>query len=329
MIKRTTSETMLLILSALSAFLITPFVYLRFHEGDYIVALIDALIIVILIAFFIFVYITRRVETAKLLLASFLAVAIATVVIIRGLPHLYWLYPAVIAFYYILPERFAGLICLFAITVISIQIYPQISLIDFVTIVMSLLLTSLFSFMIFSNYRKTNEKLTLLATIDPLTLCGNRRALDDRLLNILSDQKRQVSPVCLLLFDLDLFKQVNDKCGHAIGDQVLVEISELLSNHTRALDTLYRYGGEEFLIVPLKITLTEAVVVAEKLRVLVEQHQFVNDVLLTISVGVAAYHPYESAETWIHRADSALYLAKKRGRNQVVAENEITEVPET
>ncbi len=318
--KRTTSEIMLLILSALSAVLISPFAYLRYAEDDIIVAVIDTLIILILLVFFTFVYKTRQVEKAKLFLAIFLACAITAVVVSRGQSHLYWLYPAIIAFYYILPERAAGFICLIAITVISIQVFPAVNPIDFLTIVISLVLTSLFSFMIFSNYRKTNEKLNLLATIDPLTLSGNRRALERKLLDVIADQKRKTSAVSLLLLDLDLFKNINDKYGHAIGDQALVEVASLITKHTRALDALFRYGGEEFIIMPLKINLAEAMIIAEKLRTLIEQHKFVDHISLTISVGVAQYRAGETAESWIGRADAALYAAKDLGRNRVVAE---------
>lgn len=321
--RRTAAEIMLLILSALSGVLIVPFVYLRYIEGDYIVAIIDASIIFVLFAFFIFVYKTRQIDKAKALLATFLAIAISAVVIIRGLPHLYWLYPAIIAFYYILPERSAGLICFAAVTVISIQIYPALDLIDFFTVVMSLALTSVFSFMIFRNYRKTNEKLALLATIDPLTLSGNRRALDRKLSDIVADQQRKASVVSLLLLDLDLFKKINDEYGHAVGDQALIEVATLITQHTRALDALYRYGGEEFIIVPLKVKLSEAVIIAEKLRGLVEKNKFVEEIPLTISIGVAQYRTGESAESWIHRADSALYIAKDLGRNRVISEADV------
>lgn len=322
MIKRTTSEVMLLILSALSTVLISPFVYFRYSEGDFIVATIDALIILVLLAFFIFVYKTRKIDKAKLLLAIFLAFSITVLVIVRGQGHLYWLYPAIIAFYYILPERSAGFICLIAIGIISIQVFPKVNFVDFSTIVTSLILTSLFSYMIFSNYRKTNEKLAQLATTDPLTLSGNRRALDQKLSDVIADQKRQASTMSLLLLDLDLFKKINDKHGHSIGDQVLIEIVEVISKHTRALDTLYRYGGEEFIIVPLKVNVTEALVIAEKLRKLVENHTFVHNIALTVSIGVAKYRVGETAESWVHRADAALYTAKNLGRNCVIAETE-------
>jgi diguanylate cyclase (GGDEF)-like protein len=319
MVKRTQSEIMLLILSAISAIIISPFVYYRYIDGDVIVAFVDALIILALGIFFVFVYKTRKIATAKMILAIFLAIAIVLTVSIRGQSHLYWLYPAIIAFYYTLPERIAGVICLIAITLIALHISSTLSHINFFTIVMSLLLTTIFSYTIFSNYRKTNEKLALLATIDPLTLSGNRRALNIKLSEILADQQRQASDVSLLLLDLDLFKRVNDQHGHAVGDQVLVEVTQVLRSNTRALDALFRYGGEEFVIVPLKVDLAAALIVAEKLRLLVAQHKYVNDLKITISIGVAQYRVGETAEAWIARADAALYKAKDAGRNKVMS----------
>ena len=126
--------------------------------------------------------------------------------------------------------------------------------------------------------------------------------------------------VSLLLLDLDFFKKINDQHGHAAGDMVLVEVVRLMKSNTRALDALFRYGGEEFIIVPLYVELAEACIIAEKLRVIIEQHQFVNNIQLTVSMGVAQYRLNESAETWIARADAALYLAKESGRNRVEQE---------
>jgi diguanylate cyclase (GGDEF)-like protein len=93
----------------------------------------------------------------------------------------------------------------------------------------------------------------------------------------------------------------------------------VLRSNTRALDTLFRYGGEEFVIVPLKVDLASGMIVAEKLRLLVAQHQYVNDLKITISIGVAQYRVGETAEAWIARADAALYKAKDAGRNKVMS----------
>ena len=323
MIKRSAAEKMLLMLSAFAAITISPFVYFRWLEGDFVMAFIDGLIVVIMSAFFIFVYRSRKVNTAKIILSSFLAIAIVTIVAIRGQSHLFWLYPCMIAFYYMLPARPAGIICFIAIALIAFILFPVVSNLDFLTITFTLLLTASFSYVIFNNYSKTNHQLALLASIDPLTLSGNRRALDKQLTKILADQKRTPSKTSLLLLDLDHFKKINDNYGHANGDQVLVELVSLIKNYTRPLDALYRYGGEEFIVLPLTVDLLAAKLVAENLREKIAQSRFANDISVTVSIGVAEYRAGETAEAWISRADAALYLAKDLGRNRVIMETEI------
>ncbi|MGB2742692.1 MAG: GGDEF domain-containing protein [Cognaticolwellia sp.] len=323
MIKRSAAEKMLLILSAFAVITISPFVYLRWLEGDFVMAFIDGLIVVMMFAFFIFVYRSRKVNTAKIILSSFLAISIVTIVAIRGQSHLFWLYPCMIALYYMLPARPAGIICFIAIALIALILFPIVSSLEFLTITFTLFLTASFSYVIFNNYSKTNHQLALLASIDPLTLSGNRRALDKKLTKILADQKRTPSKSSLLLLDLDHFKKINDNYGHANGDQVLIELVDLIKNFTRPLDSLYRYGGEEFIVLPLTVDLLEAKLVAENLREKIAQSKFANDISITVSIGVAEYRAGETAEAWISRADAALYLAKDLGRNRVVIETEV------
>jgi diguanylate cyclase (GGDEF)-like protein len=325
MTKRSAAEKMLLILSALAVISISPFVYLRWLDGDMIMVFIDGTLVVVTATFFTFVYRTRQVDTAKFVLSSFLAFAIVSIVAIRGQSHLFWLYPCMIALYYMLAARPAGIICFIAIMLIALILWPVTSTLEFSTIILTLFLTALFAYVIFNNYSKTNSKLALLASIDPLTSSGNRRALDLKLEKILADQNRESSKVSLLLLDLDHFKKINDNYGHANGDIVLIELVELIQKSSRALDALYRYGGEEFIILPLKVDLVEATKVAEKLRALIAKTTFSDDISVTVSIGVAQYRAAESAEAWITRADAALYLAKDSGRNRVVAETEVTE----
>ncbi|MBA6295425.1 GGDEF domain-containing protein [Colwellia sp. MB02u-9] len=325
MTKRSAAEKMLLTFSALAAIAISPFVYLRWLDGDIVMASIDAALVVVTAVFFVFVYFTRKVNTAKLAFTIFLSLAIVTIVVIRGQSHLFWLYPAIISFYYILPVRPASIICFIAIMVIAITLLPITGTLEFLTISLTLSLTAVFSYIIFDNYDKTNSKLALLASIDPLTSSGNRRALDQTLENIIADQKRAASNVSLLLLDLDHFKKINDDYGHANGDIVLVELVALIQKHSRSMDALYRYGGEEFIILPLKVDVTEAKQVAEKLRALVEKTTFSDDIPVTVSIGIAQYRQGETAEAWISRADAALYLAKDNGRNCVVVEKIVAE----
>ncbi|MFT5813612.1 MAG: diguanylate cyclase (GGDEF)-like protein [Psychroserpens sp.] len=325
MTKRSSAEKILLILSAFAAITILPFVYIRWLDGDMVMAFIDGTLVVVTASFFTYVYRTRKVDTAKFALISFLLVAIMYIVAIRGQSHLIWLYPCMIASYYMLPVRPAGIICFIAIILIALILWSVTNTLELLTIIFTLFLTSLFSYIIFNNYRKTNSKLALLASIDPLTSSGNRRALDLKLEKILADQNRESSKVSLLLLDLDHFKKINDNYGHANGDMVLVELVELIKKYSRPLDDLYRYGGEEFIILPLKVDLVDATKVAEKLRALIAKTTFADDISVTVSIGVAQYRAAESAEAWISRADAALYLAKNSGRNRVVVEKKVTE----
>ncbi len=322
---RSAAEKMLLIFSAFAAITISPFIYLRWLDGDMVMASIDAALMLATAVFFVFVYYTRKVNTAKLTLAIFLSIAIVTIVAIRGQSHLFWLYPSMIAFFYMLSARSAGIICFVTIMLIAITLFPTSSTLEFLTLNFSLFLTAVFSYVIFDNYNKTNSKLTLLASIDPLTLSGNRRALDIKLEKILINQKRAYSNVSLLLVDVDHFKQINDNYGHASGDKVLVELVALIQKHSRSLDDLYRYGGEEFILLPLNVNLAEAKPVAEKLCTLIAESTFVDDIAVTVSIGVAQYRADETAEAWISRADAALYLAKDSGRNCVVVEKTVAE----
>jgi diguanylate cyclase (GGDEF)-like protein len=323
--KRSASEKMLLIFSAFAAITISPFVYLRWLDGDMVMASIDAIMVFVTTFFFVFVYRSRKVKTAQLMLCGFLAVTIVTTVAIRGQSHFFWLYPSMIAFFYMLSARSAGIICFVAIILISITLFPTSSTLEFLTINFSLFLTAVFSYVVFDNYSKTNNQLTLLASSDPLTLSGNRRSLDIKLEKILVHQKRAYSNVSLLLLDVDNFKKINDNYGHAIGDKVLVELVALIQKHSRSLDDLYRYGGEEFILLPLNVNLAEAKRVAEKLCALIAASTFADNIAVTVSIGVAKYRADETAEAWISRADAALYLAKDSGRNCVVVEKVVAE----
>jgi diguanylate cyclase (GGDEF)-like protein len=323
MIKRSAAERMLLVFSACSAITISPFVYLRWLDGDMVMVSIDAIMVSIATFFFFFVYFSRKVKTAQLMLCGFLAIAIVTTVAIRGQSHFFWLYPSMIAFFYMLSARAAGIICFVAIMLIAITLFSISSTLEFLTITFSLFLTAVFAYVIFDNYSKTNSKLTLLASIDPLTLSGNRRALDIKLEKILINQQRVYSNVSLLLLDVDYFKKINDNYGHASGDKVLVELVALIQKHSRSLDDLYRYGGEEFILLPLNVDLAEAKWIAEKLCALIAESTFVDDIAVTVSIGVAKYRVDEPAEAWISRADAALYLAKNSGRNCVAVEKAV------
>ncbi len=161
-----------------------------------------------------------------------------------------------------------------------------------------------------------------LAATDELTQVLNRRAFLHVLEREFKRSIRLQTPLALFLIDLDHFKQVNDFFGHLTGDVVLKETALLLKQSVREVDILARYGGEEFVVILPELNSKEALVAAERIRNIVETHTFnkpKDPIQLTVSIGLAML-PSPSAKTSedvFHLADSALYLAKKRGRNRI------------
>lgn len=163
---------------------------------------------------------------------------------------------------------------------------------------------------------------------DPLTGIYNRRFLEEFEEHLTAQAVRDKIKFGVLMLDIDHFKRVNDKYGHDIGDFVLKEVVEVFHNTIRRLDMVFRYGGEEFLIVLNNIQKREnAIKVAEKIRSNLENHEFkklsIKLPKITISIGVAIF-PEDSEDFWkvVKKADIALYKAKETGRNKVIPYDE-------
>lgn len=317
MVKRTTPEKVLLSLSFLATVTIAPFMLLRWFNGDITLAVVNGIISLTAISFFFFIYNTRKVDVAQKLFALFLAFGVMVTTYLRGESQILWAFPAIIAIYYLMPLKLARNTSVILVGALSVIIYSQVDFVTFFSISATTALTAALSFVIFRSYHEKQHELSLLASIDALTSSGNRRALDHKLCEVIASQQREAATLCLILLDLDEFKEINDNHGHAVGDQVLITVCELITEHTRVLDTLYRFGGDEFIIMPLKMSLDTAKALAEKIRTIIEQHIFVNGIKLTLSIGVAEYKENDSLDSWITRADEALYKAKENGKNSV------------
>lgn len=161
------------------------------------------------------------------------------------------------------------------------------------------------------------------ATHDPLTGLLNRVALVRYTEHL--EQLEQRPSTAIILLDLDYFKKINDRYGHSVGDQVLRLFATLLKNESNPNEIIYRYGGEEFLIIRTYTNPTEALKRAEQIRLSTQQlkpHTLDKTIFaITVSQGVSMLRPKESIQEAIVRADERLYLAKKKGRNCVVAKN--------
>ena len=167
-----------------------------------------------------------------------------------------------------------------------------------------------------------NARLYRLSVTDSLTRVFNRQFLSERMPAEIERKERYGGNLCLILLDADHFKKINDTYGHRAGDAVLQHLARFSKQAVREVDTVVRYGGEEFLLLLPQTTLQGAVQVAERLRLAVESHRFrVRDenIQLTISAGVAEHRRDEDIESFLARTDAALYDAKNSGRNRICA----------
>jgi diguanylate cyclase (GGDEF)-like protein len=171
---------------------------------------------------------------------------------------------------------------------------------------------------------KVQAELERIVTLDPLTELKNRRHFFKLIQQEMERSRRYNRPLSLIMLDIDHFKAVNDQFGHLLGDKVIVEVARRIEKNLRRVDVACRYGGEEFAILLPETPLTQAAMVADRIWRMISKQATVSSELkisITVSIGVASYEPevVMSADALLDRADQALYIAKKNGRNQVTA----------
>ena len=178
---------------------------------------------------------------------------------------------------------------------------------------------TIFKFLTGGNIENSyHEEIYRLTTIDGLTQIYNKRYFLETIDRELSRAVRYKRPLSLIMFDIDHFKKINDTHGHLAGDAVLAQMASLISGRIRREDVFARYGGEEFSLILPEIDRDQALVLAEKVRKLVEKGSFAFEstkIPVTISIGVAACTESEDSASLIKRADEFLYDAKHSGRN--------------
>ncbi|MBF0344903.1 MAG: diguanylate cyclase [Nitrospirae bacterium] len=161
------------------------------------------------------------------------------------------------------------------------------------------------------------KKYQNMACKDPLTSIYNRKKFEDELNKEIERVARYKSQLSIIIFDIDHFKQINDRYGHQVGDYILQELTALVDIHIRNTDIFARYGGEEFVVLTPETSLEGARELAEKLREKIDKYLFNHVEHVTCSFGVSEFVLDESAYIFIKKADYALYIAKNKGRNRV------------
>ncbi|MDH5378892.1 MAG: GGDEF domain-containing protein, partial [Gammaproteobacteria bacterium] len=172
-----------------------------------------------------------------------------------------------------------------------------------------------------SQLRLRMKRQRMEAMIDPLTAVANRLSYNDKIRDEIARAKRYGEPLCLVVWDIDYFKKINDRYGHVAGDNALKSVAKLLSQRIRETDYIARYGGEEFVLLLPSTRIPNAVESCNQIRELVEEAKFHfqgERIAITLSAGIAEFSAGDTPESLFNRADEALYRAKEEGRNRVV-----------
>lgn len=165
-----------------------------------------------------------------------------------------------------------------------------------------------------------------MAYTDPLTKTSNRAAFDDSLQREIQLAHRNATHLSIIFFDIDHFKNINDTYSHECGDIALASAANCIKEAVRGSDMVFRYGGEEFVILLSDTPLEGAKVIADRIRQHVEKHTIAYDrniIKLTASLGVSSLKGNDNIDSLINRADNAMYRAKNNGRNQVQLESSV------
>ena len=256
-----------------------------------------------------------------LTLVPAMTVFLAMSISVQGTIGLLWCYPAVLALYCMLPERWAwgtnAALLATLLPIVARTIEPPLAMRGAAT----LLAVSLFAAILVRVITAQQTRLRERAVTDPLTGLLNRHALTPAIERAIARGVEEGVPMTLLVLDIDHFKRINDGHGHEAGDTVLRELGALLRCRLRAGDTAFRLGGEEFLVLLHGAPEREARRVADALREEIGASELLTGRTITASVGLATLGAGETRDRWMRRADSALYRAKRDGRDRVVVDS--------
>jgi len=314
--KRSIEEVILMLLCALTIPSILPFGVYRLVQRQWLSAAVDMALVLAMLAVIVHVWRTGRHRVAGFCVTLFYSAGLLATVYLRGTSLIYWVYPTMIACYFVLRPRVAVAINSVTLVALVAILVSQMAVLNLLTIVVTIGLVNLFAYIFAYRTGEQNRALHTEVELDFLTGIGNRRALDRRLAEH-ADERRPHLPACLLLLDLDHFKQVNDTHGHAAGDQALRRLAEVMRLHTRSSDRLFRYGGEEFAVIANGAELNAASRLAENLRAAVAGATLIDGHALTVSIGVAFMDKRGTPAGWLKQADTMLYAAKQGGRDTV------------
>lgn len=316
---RTPKEVILLYVSLLAAIAILVFTVIRIVQQDYVMVMIDLGILATMLFVFGWTYFKHNVVVGSYLFILFALVGVIVTIYQKGESQILWAFPTTIMTFYIVSLRLAAFFSVVMLLAVSATLYNVELNHPLSIFAVTFPLTTLLVGVSVNHLNHANKQLRKMVKHDVLTGVLNRLAFNERVESLVNLQQRHPSALCLMIFDLDNFKVINDTRGHLVGDDVLIEFTQLIESRLRKTDEFYRYGGEEFVLIPYGESIDDAQAFAEILRQLIAESSLYQDYQLTVSCGVAQYCHGETVERWLERADKALYQAKNTGKNTVCA----------
>jgi diguanylate cyclase (GGDEF)-like protein len=315
---------MITLVGLIASCTLLPYALFRMVTGNYLVGLVDMLMIVVSTASVWMAWRTGETEKPGFLMAAVFCFGAVLVCMKLGQDVLFWIYPLMVfIFFLVAPIKALLLLLLMVCAIVSLHFSEHsaifstnFQLLAFIT---TTLVTSIFAYIFAYRTHLQRQELRRLATTDPLTGAATRHSLTDELTYAIQQFQQEGVVSGLMLLDLDHFKRINDNFGHHAGDQILSQLVPLLKQMIRQQDSVFRYGGEEFVLLIKEIQLADLHRLAEKIRHAVwHQLALPDGSALTTSIGIATVQYANDWESWLQNADVALYQAKHNGRNQVV-----------
>jgi diguanylate cyclase (GGDEF)-like protein len=317
MLKRSADELIVLGICLISLSGLIPFIIVRIMRGDWLVAAIDCIGAVCCVICIRRIWLTGSIAFIGPFIAVLAMAGMSANIVLLGLQDLYFLYPVVVLAFFLMAPLHALLVGSIASCFVAFYIHPELPTFETLKFLFSILGTAFLSFTFAWQRNRQRDLLEQQSRLDPLTGAGNRRALHEQLEELISIHDRDKQPMSLIILDLDDFKDINDQHGHLIGDAVLKRLTKIITQRIRTTDHLYRYGGDEFMILANHSDAETTRILAEDIRSLVNEDKTLADTSLGVSIGISEYRPSEKADDWLHRADSAMYSVKRNGKNAV------------
>ncbi len=316
---------MIMLFGLLASIVIIGFSIYRFTTGFTLGGFVNAAIAASVLL--VMIYAARADDTSRAghLFAIVTVAGCMTSTALFGSTGIFWGYVVLWINFLLTGRQFALAANLILILAMVFGFRQFDSLFETITYTVTASMVTIFGYIFAQRLSRYQSELEELALLDPLTYAGNRRMMIRDLKAAIAAHRRSGTDFMLVLIDLDNFKEINDALGHDVGDDALRRFADLLRAHTRAGDGLYRFGGEEFVLLISVHSRKEDRELVRKLHLRTTGRLKYDGMPVRYSAGAAVLCDGEDWPAWLRRADRAMYQAKRVGRNQVVfGENDAT-----